>query len=186
MGGTYWPSSSDRWDVLDGRIPLASLGGSDFPGLDAVNRGSEDEFITGLADRIREFGAPLFFRPWREMNRSGTPWGGPQSNTDDDTDGPQKYRQAWRRMHRIFNARGAMNAIWVWSPGCKNWPELDYNHWSNYYPGDAYVDWVACDAYNWGTTTGGGWPPSRACSAAARRSTRTIHTSVHGIGDWLV
>ena len=30
-GGTYWPSSSDRWDVLNGRIPLASLGGPISP-----------------------------------------------------------------------------------------------------------------------------------------------------------
>jgi beta-mannanase len=32
-------------------------------------------------------------------------------------------------------------------------PAESWNHWTNYYPGDAYVDWVGMDAYNWGNSS---------------------------------
>src|SRR5256885_2213761 len=31
-------------------------------------------------------------------------------------------------------------------------PAAPWNHWTHYSPGDAYVDWVGIDGYNWGTT----------------------------------
>jgi beta-mannanase len=32
-------------------------------------------------------------------------------------------------------------------------PSDGWNHWTHYYPGDAYVDWVGLDAYNWGSSS---------------------------------
>jgi hypothetical protein len=54
----------------------------------------------------------------------------------------------WRHVHDLFEAEGATNVTWVWSvnieyPGSSDLLGL--------YPGDAYVDWVAMDGYNWGT-----------------------------------
>jgi beta-mannanase len=40
----------------------------------------------------------------------------------------------------------------VWSPNASDVPSASWNHWTRYYPGDRYVDWVGIDAYNWGTT----------------------------------
>jgi beta-glucanase (GH16 family) len=157
-GSAYWPGAPDRWDVTGGRIPMASLGGSKFPGLDAVVNGSQDTYLTALADRIRAFGSRMFFRPLWEMNGDWMPWGGPRNNSAGLTDGPAKYVRAWRRMHDIFVQRGATNAVWVWSPNCADWPKYSYNRFAGYYPGDAYVDWVGCDEYNWGTArAGNGW-----------------------------
>jgi hypothetical protein len=31
-------------------------------------------------------------------------------------------------------------------------PEEAWNDWGNLYPGDAYVDWMGVDGYNWGTS----------------------------------
>jgi beta-mannanase len=38
---------------------------------------------------------------------------------------------------------------WVWSPNVANGNTTPF---SKVYPGDAYVDWVALDGYNWGKT----------------------------------
>jgi Glycosyl hydrolase family 26 len=148
---TSWPSSTggEQWDVDNGRIPLDSWGGSSgFPGLDAVLNGSQDAVIRSTAQRIKAFGRPLFFRPWWEMNGSWMSWCGCNSNTPGTTDGPAKFVAAWRHMHDIFDQEGATNAVWVWSPHYRDDPADSWNHWTNYYPGDAYVDWVAFDGYN--------------------------------------
>jgi hypothetical protein len=38
----------------------------------------------------------------------------------------------------------------VWTVNDGDVPSASWNHWTNYYPGDAYVDWVGIDGYNWG------------------------------------
>jgi hypothetical protein len=160
-GRLYWPTAVDTWDVSSGRVPLASLGGaSSFPTLDAINNGDQDRFIGALARRIKAFRAPLLFRPLWEMNGSWMPWGGAANNDPGQTNGPAKYVRAWRRMHDIFIRQGATNAAWVWSPNCRDLPAAGWNHWTSYYPGDAYVDWVGCDGYNrGGTLPGAEWTP---------------------------
>jgi beta-mannanase len=53
---------------------------------------------------------------------------------------------------------GGTNALWVFCPNAASVPGDSWNVWSNYYPGDAYVDWMGLDGYNWGTTmTGSTW-----------------------------
>jgi beta-mannanase len=150
-GSTYWPYSADSWDVANDRIPMESLGGS-FPGLDAINNGSQDAWLRGVADRVRAFGSKVFFRPLWEMNGDWSLWDGTHNNAPGQTDGPAKYVAAWRRMRDIFAREGAANAVWVWAPNCTDQPQAAWNHWSRYYPGNAYVDWVACDGYNRGST----------------------------------
>jgi hypothetical protein len=153
-GTDYWPSADIEGDDLaKGRVPMLSLGGQpEFPGLDAINNGSQDAFLRAAARRVRHFRAPLFFRPLWEMNGDWSLWDGTHNNAPGQTDGPDKYVAAWRRMHDIFARDGATNAVWVWAPNCVDQPQTPWNHWSRYYPGDAYVDWVACDGYNRGST----------------------------------
>jgi endoglucanase len=64
-----------------------------------------------------------------------------------------KYVAAWRHVHDIFVAEGATNVLWVWCPLVNDVPATPWNHWTDYYPGDAYVDWVGIDAYNWGSSS---------------------------------
>jgi beta-mannanase len=58
-------------------------------------------------------------------------------------------------VHDIFTAAGATNVLWVFSPNVDSVPGDAWNQWSNYYPGDDYVDWTAFDGYNWGTVQAG-------------------------------
>ena len=53
---------------------------------------------------------------------------------------------AWRHVHDLFAQAGVTNVTWVWSPKVSDRPL------GGLYPGDAYVDWVGVDGYNWGTT----------------------------------
>ena len=81
------------------------------------------------------------------MNGDWLPWSGAANGRD-----PAEYVLAWRRVHSIFREEGASNAIWIWSPNSVDAPREAWNGFTRYYPGDAYVDWVGVDGYNWGTT----------------------------------
>lgn len=89
----------------------------------------------------------MYLRFAHEMNGTWFPWSlGVNGNT------AQEFRGAWKRIHGIFAQEGATNVRWVWSPyincsGCSSF--------SSVYPGNSYVDWVALDGYNWGTTLSG-------------------------------
>ena len=56
---------------------------------------------------------------------------------------------------------GVENVLWVWCPNAPfetmdtAYGGGDWNKVQNYYPGDAYVDWLCFDGYNWGTSAFG-------------------------------
>ena len=56
---------------------------------------------------------------------------------------------AWRHVVTIFRQEGATNARWVW---CPNVLFASSAPFATTYPGEAWVDWVALDGYNWGTS----------------------------------
>ena len=63
----------------------------------------------------------------------------------------------WTSLDAPESAAG-YNALWVFAPNVDSVPGDALNQWSNYYPGDSYVDWMAFDGYNWGTVqTGSSW-----------------------------
>jgi len=59
---------------------------------------------------------------------------------------PAQYVAAWRRAHDLFAQQGATNVVWVWCPNSGAFSDGTADQW---YPGDAYVDWVCADGYNW-------------------------------------
>jgi beta-mannanase len=88
------------------------------------------------------------------MNGDWYPWSaGVNGNTAAD------YVDAWRHVHDVFTAHGADDVRWVWAPnvvhpGSTPLPAL--------YPGDAYVDVLGVDGYNWGTSVSwGSWVSGR-------------------------
>ena len=144
-----FPSGLEQWDLSSGRIPLISWGGTR---LNDIINGSQDALIAARADGVRALGRPVFLRWCWEMNANWTGCGGAANNDPGRTNGPSKFVTAWRRIHNIFVKRGATNAVWVWSPNADDVPNTSWNHWTRYYPGSSYVDWVGIDGYNWGTT----------------------------------
>jgi hypothetical protein len=119
-----------------GAVPLVTMGLEGATLADVV-AGKEDPLIKAWARKARAWGDPFLFRPWREMNGDWYPWG-----RDPD------FVAAWRRFHDIVVAEGATNVTWAWVVN-EIWPDEDSDP-APYYPGDAYVDWVGMDTYNWG------------------------------------
>ena len=112
--------------------------------LAAISSGSFDTYITRWAKQIRSWGHPLRLRFAQEANGNWYPWAeGVNGN------GPGSYVAAWRHVHSIFARQKVTNVTWIWSP---NVPYTGSTALSELYPGDTYVDEVALDGYNWGTT----------------------------------
>jgi hypothetical protein len=140
-----FPSGLEEWDIAHGRIPLVSWHGTT---LDAINSGDYDVMIKQRALDLKRLGAPVFLRWGWEMNGDWYPHAGALNMPN----GPARFVAAWRRIYRIFSSVGATNVVWVWCPNATSVPGGAWNSWRDYYPGDAYVDWVGIDGYNWGVT----------------------------------
>jgi hypothetical protein len=118
--------------------------------LDRITAGDHDAYLTQWADALAAWDHPVMLRLAHEMNGTWYPWAaGVNGNTATD------YVAAWRHVHDLFAARGADDVSWVWAPnvvypGSTPLTEL--------YPGDAYVDVLGVDGYNWGTSVSwGSW-----------------------------
>ncbi len=112
--------------------------------LARLRDGSYDPYLRRWADALRSWGRPVLLRFGHEMNGSWYPWAeGINGNV------PGEYTATWRHIHDIFTAAGASNVSWVWSP---NISYTGSTPMAQLYPGDAYVDWLALDGYNWGTS----------------------------------
>ncbi|HZZ42439.1 MAG TPA: glycosyl hydrolase [Tepidisphaeraceae bacterium] len=99
-----------------------------------------DDWITG----IKEYKDPIFIRLSHEMDGDWYPYSegykpDPKRNTTAD------YIAYWRYVVDRFRKAGVTNVAWVW---CVNGDRSGGKDWPDYYPGDAYVDWLAVDIYN--------------------------------------
>jgi glycosyl hydrolase family 26 len=143
-----FPAEDEEWDREHGRTALISWAPGYWDGrsgysLDDILRGDLDQYVRDRARRFASFGAPIFFRPMAEMNGDWSAWNGR----------PDVYVAAWRRIHDLFEEEGAHNVVWVWCPNAVDWPSAPWNRAALYYPGNAYVDWVGIDGYNWGQSS---------------------------------
>jgi Glycosyl hydrolase family 26 len=136
-----------------GAVPLITWeparNGAGIP-LREIALGLHDEYVRTSARTVAAHGGPIMLRFAHEMNLAGSPWGpGVNGNTAED------YRAAWQRVVRLFREHGATNAQWVFSPN------VDYGGapFAQFFPGDAWVDWVGLDGYNWGSLKASGWTP---------------------------
>ena len=137
--------------------PWAWGGGLSQPAFSSarVAGGTYDAYLTQWGQALAAWGQPVMLRYGHEMNGSWYPWAdGVNGNA------PGAFVAAWRHVHDVVTAAGATNVSWVWSP---NIPYTGSTPLAGLYPGAAYVDIVALDGYNWGTSTG--WSTWRAPSA---------------------
>lgn len=126
--------------------PWVAGAGVDQPAyaLSRIAAGAFDGYVTTWAKQIKAYGKPVQLRFAHEMNGSWYPWSaGVNGNT------AAAYVAAWRHVRDVFTKVGVGNVTWVWSP---NTPYHGSTALSSLYPGDNYVDTVALDGYNWGTS----------------------------------
>jgi endoglucanase len=137
----HWYVRQDAPELLAGilaharnrRTPLVTIepfpaANQHTPVLDRVLAGQADDELRRLADVARDSAPQTVLARWgHEMDLSGLyPW---------SANDPYMYRAAYRHVVAVFNAEGANNVRWVWSPaGEASAPA--------FYPGGDVVDYV--------------------------------------------
>lgn len=118
--------------------------------LDRIVAGDHDAYIrTWAREAARVRGVRVIVRWAAEMNGDWLPW-----STGHNGNGPGDYVAAWRHVRSLVRAQGATRLRWMFNP--------IVTHEGSYplrrlWPGDAYVDWVGLDGYNWGSLRPWGW-----------------------------
>ena len=85
-----------------------------------VLNGEYDEFIKNYAQTIKDFGHPVLFRLGNEMNGDWCPYS--SYNTSKDT---MIFKEFYIYVHKIFDEAGVDNAIWIWNPNGKSFPDFE-------------------------------------------------------------
>ncbi len=106
--------------------------------LSDIAAGDYDRDLRRAADLAKTLPFEVMIRFGHEMNGDWYPWSGK----------PSAYVAAWRHSVSVFRHEGADNVKWVWSPNV----EQGSYPFARYFPGDAWVDYVGLDGYNWGTS----------------------------------
>jgi len=112
-----------------------------------IANGSMDAYLIKYATNAKNFGRPVWLRPFHEMNGNWYSWSGTATGNS-----PADFIAAWQHVHAIFKNAGATNVKFVWCPNADSVPNTTANAIPKYWPGGAYVDYIAIDGYNFGTT----------------------------------
>jgi hypothetical protein len=116
-------------------------------GLDPILAGDYDSDIQKFGEDIAKFEKPVMLRFGHEFNGDWYPW----SYISGAVVPASKWIQAYKYVHDKVIAAGGTNAVWLWSPNNGNGGNNPQDI-TDYYPGSEYVDWIAIDGYNWGTS----------------------------------
>jgi mannan endo-1,4-beta-mannosidase len=87
--------------------------------------------------KLQQARVPVLWRPYHEMNGNWFWWGGRLGETGTRA----LYQQIFERLVKYHKIN---NLIWIWSVDRPNRPEMNF---SNFYPGNDYLDVLALDVY---------------------------------------
>ena len=104
----------------------------------AVNSGRYDGLIRQRAADVKAAGYPILLEWFWEMDGS---------RNRHIAGSPASFIAAWKRIHTIFDKAGVTNVSWVWCPNAWGFTTGEAQ---KFYPGDASVDWICANGYNWG------------------------------------
>ena len=105
---------------------------------------------------------PLLVTFTIEMNGYWFPWSGIYNGgakkdgygDKDLADGPERYRDAYRHIIKLFKKEKVTNITWFFIPDTldpnETWVKFLTEPWNdqkNYYPGDDYIDWIGTNLY---------------------------------------
>lgn len=132
--------------IASGQLPMVTWGATSTT---AINDGSQDAYIKAQAVRLRDLGKPVFLRYFHE------PEGTYRTSI---VTSPAAYVAAWLRARELFASVGATNVVWVFCQTTFSFRNSKTLNPTAYYPGDANVDWIAADGYNFAPNkTGSVW-----------------------------
>jgi hypothetical protein len=145
-----FPDAAERSLATGGRIPhFAWVSKNYSTGAVAkwadIAAGNYDaKVVDPVARRLKAYGGKVFLDFDHEMDGA--------TRTRNGT--PASYAAAYRHIHARFAAIGATNVVWVWVPTgyLGNVSKIAAS-----YPGDAYVDWIGYDPYNFASCHSTTW-----------------------------
>ncbi len=111
-----------------------------------ILNGKYDAYLNQYAQEIKAFGHPILFRLNNEMNGDWCNWSSFHFSKDTEI-----FKLVWRHIYEIFAANQVDNALWVWNPNDRSFPDFQWNHSLAYFPGSDYVDIIGMTGYNTGT-----------------------------------
>jgi mannan endo-1,4-beta-mannosidase len=103
----------------------------------SIAAGRQDAHLRLVASEVKSFGHPVIIAFGHEMNGAFYPWG--YKHVPAGT-----FVQAFRHVVTLFRAAGVTNVTWLWTVNYENRKEGPIRNW---WPGSAYVNWVAIDGY---------------------------------------
>jgi hypothetical protein len=119
-----------------------------FASIAAAKPGSQlYKDMQSIAAQIKAFGAPVYITFNHEPEASASLAMG---------NGPQ-FAAAWRNFVTVMRASGVTNAKYIATFTGWGFSRTDAQAVKNYYPGDAYVDGIGADVYNWASCRAQPW-----------------------------
>jgi mannan endo-1,4-beta-mannosidase len=130
------------WEPWDHRreSPVEALRGEQPEyRLSRILAGEFDSYVRDWAEELAAWGRPVLLRLAHEMNGTWYPW-----SEQVNGNSPGEYVAAWHHVRSIFEAAGARNVRWVWSPNIVYYSSAPL---APLYPGDDAVDLVGVVGY---------------------------------------
>jgi hypothetical protein len=163
--GIEFPADNVRIIREAGRVPfIRMMARSNFSEGHADKRYTMQSFLDGRwdadltrwCDGAAAVDGPLLVEFGTEVNGEWFPWngrwnGGGRTDGYGDPnvpDGPERFRDVYRRIVDTCRTEGADNITWFWHVDVGPSPSAAWNSdFANYYPGDDYVDWIGLSDY---------------------------------------
>ena len=176
--GRSFPAAEVAWIKGLGSIPFIRLMlRSDLLPRHAETTYSLDRIIAGEFDNdfhtwfaaAGASGTPLYVEYGSEANADWFSWNGTWNGGGDTdgfgdihvSDGPERFREAYRHIIRICREEDARNVSWVFHVNWRDEPAEPWNRLEEYYPGDDWIDAIAVSIYGAQQPTDPGWPQLR-------------------------
>ncbi|MEO7573132.1 MAG: glycosyl hydrolase, partial [Acidimicrobiales bacterium] len=163
-----FPNADDEWSRDQGRTLVMSwnTGRADgtFVKWADIAAGVYDVDIDAKAAALKAFGAPLVFVFNHEPNNGN-------NTTGEKAGTPEEFQAAFRYIHDRFLANEVTNVSFGLVLMAITFKLAEADRW---YPGDAYVDILGADGYNWYGCNGFGGSPWA--------NVRNVFTDFHDYG----
>jgi hypothetical protein len=174
-----WPTVKARLDAQNaaGVVPVLSWSThmaacTETPAVSpdrCIADGNDDTYLDTWAQNFKALPYTVVIRLDWEMNGSWYVFSPYQNGNT-----PADFIALWQHVHDAFASNGVTNVRWFWCPNTSD----GVGDFTRDYPGDAYVDYVGVDLYNWGTFLPGvQWKSFTELMTQSYQSLTTITTS---------
>jgi hypothetical protein len=162
--GRDFPFETSSWIKEHGSIPYIRLmlrsdadtnHAEPVYTLDNILAGKFDADLKTWMRDAKDFDYPLIVEYGTEANGEWFSWNGKWNGREissgygdpDLADGPEKFRDAYRRIINLSREGEAFNIIWVFHVNSEDSPAETWNRMEDYYPGDEFIDLIGVSIY---------------------------------------